>query len=49
MEDVLELYAEPYDPRRPKVNMDETRKPLIKETRQAWPVPPRKPRRVDYE
>jgi hypothetical protein len=27
MEDVLEVYAEPYDPRRPKVNVDETNKP----------------------
>jgi hypothetical protein len=24
MEDVLEVYAEPYDPTRPKVNFDET-------------------------
>ena len=33
MEDVLEVYAEPYDPTRPKVNFDETTKQLIKETR----------------
>ena len=33
MEDVLEVYAEPYDPRRPKVNFDETNKQLITETR----------------
>jgi hypothetical protein len=32
MEDVLEVYAEPYDPTRPKVNFDETTKQLIKET-----------------
>ena len=30
MEDVLEVYAEPYDPTRPKVNFDETSKQLIK-------------------
>ena len=30
MEDVLEVYAEPYDPRRPKVNCDETNKQVIK-------------------
>ena len=30
MEDVLEVYAEPYDPTRPKVNFDETTKQLIK-------------------
>jgi hypothetical protein len=34
MEDVLELYAEPYDPRRPKVNFDEKSVPLIAEKRQ---------------
>jgi hypothetical protein len=28
MEDVLELYAEPYDPQRPKVNFDESSKQL---------------------
>ncbi len=37
MEDVLELYAEPYDPRRPKVNFDEASKQLIAETRQPLP------------
>jgi hypothetical protein len=30
MEDVLDVYAEPYDPTRPKVNFDETSKQLIK-------------------
>ena len=29
MEDVLEVYARPYDPRRPVVCMDETNKQLI--------------------
>jgi hypothetical protein len=33
MEDVLEVYAAPYEPRRPKVNFDETNKQLITETR----------------
>jgi hypothetical protein len=33
MEDVLDLYAEADDEERPKVNFDETSKPLIKETR----------------
>jgi hypothetical protein len=31
MEDVLDLYEEPYDPKRPKVNFDETSKQLIAE------------------
>jgi hypothetical protein len=49
MEDVLEVYAEPYDPRRPKVNMDETSKQLVKETRPLQPVQPGQPPRYDYE
>ena len=49
MEDVLEVYAEPYGPKRPKVNFDETSKQLLKETRQLWPVQPGKPQRFDYE
>ena len=49
MEDVLELYAEPYDPRRPKVNFDETSKQLIKEVRQPWPVKVGAVEHYDYE
>ena len=49
MEDVLELYAEPYDARRPKVNFDETSKQLIKETRQPLPAQPGQALRYDYE
>jgi len=49
MEDVLELYAEPYDPRRPKVNFDETSKQLIAETRSPLPTKPGQPERFDYE
>jgi hypothetical protein len=49
MEDVLEVYAEPYDPRRPKVNCDETTKPLITETRQPLPAQPGRPQRDEYE
>jgi DDE superfamily endonuclease len=49
MEDVLEVYAEPYDPRRPKVNFDETSKQLIKETRRPLPAQPGQPLRCDYE
>jgi hypothetical protein len=49
MEDVLDLYAEPYDPTRPTVTFDETSKQLIGETRQ--PLPPRSGQvaRYDYE
>ena len=35
MEDVLEVYARPYDPRRPVVCMDETNKQLIGEVRET--------------
>jgi hypothetical protein len=46
-EDVLEVYAEPYDPRRPKVNMEETRKQWVPETRP--PQPGRPPRDDDAD
>ena len=49
MEDVLDLYAEPYDPSKPKVCFDETSKQLIKETRQALPARPGQIERFDYE
>ena len=49
MEDVLDLYAEPYDPQRPRVNFDETSKQLIEETREALPAKAGKPVRYDYE
>jgi hypothetical protein len=49
MEDVLDLYAEPYDPKRPQVNFDETSKQLIKETHTPLPTAPGQPRRYDYE
>ena len=43
MEDVLEVYACPYDPRRPVVCMDETNKQLIGEVREPLPVAPGQP------
>jgi DDE superfamily endonuclease len=49
MEDVLDLYEEPYDPSRPKVNFDETSKQLIQETRVPVPARPGQPARYDYE
>jgi hypothetical protein len=49
MEDVLELYAEPYDPRRPTVTFDETSRQLIAETRAPVSARPGQPRRYDYE
>ncbi len=49
MEDVLELYAEPYDPRRPVVCFDETSTQLLGEARQPIPARPGQARRQDYE
>jgi hypothetical protein len=49
MEDVLDLYAEPHNPRRPKVNFDEKSVQLIAETRTALPPQPGQPARIDYE
>jgi hypothetical protein len=49
MEDVLELYAELYDARHPKVNFDEKSVQLIAETRTALPAHPGQPARIDYE
>lgn len=49
MEDVLDLYAEPYDPLRPKVNFDETTKQLIGEARSPLPAQPGHAARYDYE
>ena len=48
MEDVLDLYEEPYDPTRPKVNCDATSQQLMAETRVPLPSKPGKPARYDY-
>jgi hypothetical protein len=49
MEDVLDLYAEPYDPQRPRVCFDESPVQLISETRRPLPVCPGQPECYDYE
>ena len=49
MEETLDLYATPYDPKRPKVNFDESSKQLIKETRTPLPALPGHPERFDHE
>lgn len=49
MEDVLQLYAEAPNPRRPVVCFDETPRQLIGEERVPIRAEPGKPRRVDYE
>lgn len=40
MEDVLDLYEQPYDPKRPQVFYDEWRRALIGETRKNLPAEP---------
>jgi len=47
MEDVLEVYHRPYDSQFPVVNLDETFKQLIGETREPLPMIPGNPRRYD--
>jgi transposase len=49
MEDVLDLYAEAPDPRRPVVCFDESPTQLIGETRLPIPPAPGQPERQDYE
>jgi hypothetical protein len=49
MEEVLETYEKPYDPKHPVVCMDEQPVQLIKETRQPIAATKKHPKRVDYE
>lgn len=49
MEEVLEIYAKPYDPNNPVVCMDEQPVQLIGETRVPIPATKEHPQRVDYE
>ena len=49
MEDVLEVYKRPYDPKRPVVCLDETSKPLIGEVQAPVPAAPGQVAHYDYE
>ena len=49
MEDVLEVYTRPYDPRYPQVCMDEVSKQPLRDVRQPLPIEPGKPEGRDYE
>ena len=49
MEDVLELYAEPHDPKRPVVCFDECSKELHAQVADPIPVAPGHPAKEDYE
>jgi transposase len=49
MEDVLEVYHLPYDPKYPMVCMDESSKQMIGEVREPIPCAPGRPARMDDE
>jgi transposase len=49
MEDVLEVYKQPYDPDYPVVCMDESCKQMIGEVHESIPCMPGKPKRIDDE
>lgn len=49
MEDVLEVYTQPYDPRRPQICMDETSKQLLADIQEPLPTKPGQVERIDYE
>jgi hypothetical protein len=49
MEDVLEVYTRPYDPKRPQVCMDETSKQFLAEVKDPLPMKPGRSKRYDYE
>lgn len=49
MEDVLEVYQRPYDPRRPVVCLDESFTQLVGEVREPLPMEPGQPERYDSE
>jgi hypothetical protein len=49
MEDVLDVYTRPYDPKRPQVCMDELSKQLVADPRPSLPMQSGRPARVDYE
>jgi len=49
MEEVLDVYHRPYDPKRPLVCLDEASRQLIGEVVQPLPAGPGQPARFDYE
>jgi hypothetical protein len=49
MEDVLEVYTRPYDPRSPQVCLDESCRQMVGDVREPLPAVPGHPAREDYE
>ena len=46
MEDVLDVYVRPYDPRRPQVCLDETSRQLLADVTPPLPPAPGRPARA---
>jgi hypothetical protein len=49
MEEVLDLYEEPYDPKRPTICFDEQPYQMLSDVRDPLPMKPGRPERVDFE
>lgn len=49
MEDVLDVYTRPYNPKQPQVCVDEGSVQLVKDLREALPMKPDHIKKVDYE
>ena len=49
MEDVLDVYTRPYDPRFPQVCLDETSRQLLADVTPPLPMVPGHPAKEDYE
>jgi hypothetical protein len=49
MENVLDIYKRPYDPKHPVVCFDETNKQLVKENKTPLAAEPVQVERYDYE
>ena len=49
MEDILDVYTRPYDPKRPQVCMDETSKQRVRAVHHPLPTRPGHVERYDYE
>ncbi len=49
MEDILDLYTQPYDAKRPVICLDETSRQLISEVRTPIPMQPGQPAKYDHQ
>jgi DDE superfamily endonuclease len=49
MYDILDLYREPYNPKKPTIGLDEKPKQLIEDSKKPIPMKPGKPEKYDHE